>query len=263
MIQRGAGQGFYAPVHATVWLDRLIEYKKRKAASHGRAAAALGGAAGFGPAGPTIPGAKNWAPLGPSVVMNGQAGRIPAGRRTRVWHCDRAGRQHRVRRIGQRRRIRSDDAGVTWRSCMDAFDVDPEQFASTSLACGAIAIDQKDPKRVYVGTGEGDTWAIFRSRIVNALPAYRGIGPIRSDDGGGSGLSSQSRPVRRRWPGKHSSAAGHPTNRENVIAATSQRSLSASEAVVGHRIRMGSAPHQGAFERRGRVQWCDDEILCR
>ena len=58
LIQRGAGQEFYAPVHATVWLDRLIEYKKRKAASHGRAAAALGGAAGFGPAGPTIPGAK-------------------------------------------------------------------------------------------------------------------------------------------------------------------------------------------------------------
>ena len=29
-----------------------------------------------------------------------------------------------------------------------------------------------------------DTDALFASRIVNALPAYRGIGPIRSDDGG-------------------------------------------------------------------------------
>jgi len=59
------------------------------------------------------------------------------------------------------------------------------QLASASVICGAIAIDPNDPNRVYVGTGEGDTSQLFRARIVNALPAYRGVGPLRSDDGGG------------------------------------------------------------------------------
>jgi hypothetical protein len=222
MIQRGAGQEFYAPVHDTIWLDRLIEYKKRKAASHARAAAALGGAAGFGPGGPTIPGAKNWAPLGPSVVMNGQAvGFPPVGGRVSGIAIAPGGNIVYVASANGGV-FRSDDAGVTWRSCMDGFDVDPEQFASTSLACGAIAIDQNDPKRVYVGTGEGDTWAIFRSRIVNALPAYRGIGPIRSDDGGGKWAVE---PVAAGSPALAGQAffslAVHPTNRENVVAATS------------------------------------------
>jgi hypothetical protein len=80
--------------------------------------------------------------------------------------------------------LRSDDGGVSWTSLMDGFDLAPTEFASTSLACGAIAIDLNDPKRVYMGTGEGDTYAIFKNRILNALPAYRGVGPIRSDDGG-------------------------------------------------------------------------------
>src|SRR6185503_3233738 len=78
----------------------------------------------------------------------------------------------------------SDDGATSWRSLMDGFDVDPTNFASASLACGAIAIDPADPNRVYVGTGEGDTDALFGFRLTNALPAYRGIGPIRSDDGG-------------------------------------------------------------------------------
>jgi hypothetical protein len=218
MIQRGAGQEFYAPVHDTVWLDRLIEYKKRKAAAHARA----GGAAGFGPAGPTIAGAKNWAPLGPSVVMNGQAvGFPPVGGRVSGIAIANGGNVVYVASANGGV-FRSDDMGVTWRSCMDAFDVDPEQFASTSLACGAIAIDQKDPNRVYVGTGEGDTWAIFRSRIINALPAYRGIGPIRSDDGG---VKWAVEPVAAGAPVLAGQAffalAVNPTDRENVVAATS------------------------------------------
>ena len=79
---------------------------------------------------------------------------------------------------------RSDDARLSWRSTMDGFDVNSTSFASAGLACGAIAIDPAAPDRVYVGTGEGDTDALFASRITNALPSYRGIGPIRSDDGG-------------------------------------------------------------------------------
>src|SRR5688572_11001715 len=61
-------------VSQDVWLDRLAEYKRRKAG------AAL--AAGPKIAGPLVPGAKNWAPLGPSVVLDGQAQGFPpvAGR---------------------------------------------------------------------------------------------------------------------------------------------------------------------------------------
>src|ERR1041385_6193349 len=218
-IERGAGQEFYAPVHETVWLDRLAEYKKRKAAAHARLGA---GARAAGLAGPTIPGAKNWTPLGPSVVMNGQAvGLPPVGGRVSGIAVAVGGSIVYVASANGGV-FRSDDMGVTWRSCMDSFDVDPEQFASTSLACGAIAIDQKDPKRVYVGTGEGDTWAIFRSRIINALPAYRGIGPIRSDDGGGKWAVE---PAAAGSPGLAGQAffalAVHPTDRENVVAATS------------------------------------------
>ena len=66
---------------------------------------------------------------------------------------------------------------------MDGFDDDPTNFASTSLACGAVAIDPADADRVYVGTGEGDTDACSPSDR-DALPAYRGIGPD---------------PQRRRW----------------------------------------------------------------
>lgn len=218
-IDRGAGQEFFAPVHETVWLDRLAEYKKRKAAAHARLAAAPG-AAGF--AGPTIAGAKNWTPLGPSVVMNGQAvGLPPVGGRVSGIAVAVGGNIVYVASANGGV-FRSDDMGVTWRSCMDSFDVDPEQFASTSLACGAIAIDQKDPKRVYVGTGEGDTWAIFRSRIINALPAYRGIGPIRSDDGGGKWAVEPTAAGSPSLAGQAFFAlAVHPTDRENVVAATS------------------------------------------
>jgi hypothetical protein len=224
MIQRGAGQDFYAPLqeHQTIWLDRLHEYKKRKADAHARRIAAPGAAGLTALAGPFIPGAKNWTPLGPSVVMNGQAvGLPPVGGRVAGIAVALGGNIVYVASANGGV-FRSDDMGVTWRSCMDSFDLDPEQFASTSLACGAIAIDQKDPKRVYVGTGEGDTWAIFRSRIINALPAYRGIGPIRSDDGGGTWAVE---PVAAGAPALAGQAffslAVHPTDRENVVAATS------------------------------------------
>jgi photosystem II stability/assembly factor-like uncharacterized protein len=222
MIERGAGQEFFAQLHETLWLDRLAEYKRRKADAHARGTAAPG-ALGLTPfAGPTIPGAKNWTPLGPSVVMNGQAvGLPPVGGRVSGIAVAPGGNIVYVASANGGV-FRSDDAGVTWRSCMDSFDVDPEQFASTSLACGAIAIDQKDPKRVYVGTGEGDTWAIFRSRIINALPAYRGIGPIRSDDGGVKWAVESVATGSPALAGQaFFSLAVHPTDRENVVAATS------------------------------------------
>ena len=66
----------------------------------------------------------------------------------------------------------------------DSFDIDPTAFGATSLCCGAIAIDPAMPDRVYIGTGEGDVNDIFANRFLSYLPAYRGVGPVRSDDGG-------------------------------------------------------------------------------
>ncbi|MEW8410630.1 MAG: hypothetical protein AB2696_17465 [Candidatus Thiodiazotropha sp.] len=104
---------------------------------------------------------------------------------------------------------------------MDGFDVDPTDFASASLACGAIAIDTDDPKRIYVGTGEGDTHTMFQHRIVNALPAYRGIGPIRSDDGGQTWHTEPTEPGSPDLAGDAFFALAVDTrDRENVVGAT-------------------------------------------
>jgi hypothetical protein len=198
-----------------VWIDRLSEYQRRKSASAMERGPAIAGA--------VVPGAKNWSPLGPSVVLEGQAHGFPpvAGRISGIAVAP--GGQIVYAASANGGVFRSLDAGVSWRACMDAFDMDPTHFASTSLACGAIAIDPDDLLRVYVGTGEGDTHSIFRSRITNALPAYRGIGPIRSDDGGetwfSEGVAAGSPPL----AGKAFFAlAVDPGDRENVIGATTE-----------------------------------------
>jgi hypothetical protein len=119
--------------------------------------------------------------------------------------------------------FRTDDGGFSWRPLMDDFDLNPTNFASTSLACGAIAIDLKDPQRVYVGTGEGDTYAIFSMRLTNALPAYRGIGPIRSDDGGKTWVTEATDPGNPPLAGEaFFGLAVDPNDREHVVAATSK-----------------------------------------
>jgi hypothetical protein len=104
---------------------------------------------------------------------------------------------------------------------MDNFDLDPTAVDATSLACGAIAIDSNDPDRIYLGTGEGDTNEIFASRLTNALPAYRGVGPVRSDDGGGSWHTE---PTAAGSPTLLGAAffalAVDPADRENVVGAT-------------------------------------------
>jgi hypothetical protein len=214
----GAGESTLATVDKALWLDRLREYRMRKAAA---AAQPLPG--GLLPTAPAIPGGRNWLPLGPRVVLQGQtvgsapvAGRIsgiavaPGGQT--VYVAAAAGGV-----------FRSDDGGASWRSLMDGFDLDPTNFASASLACGAIAIDKADPDRVYVGTGEGDTHALFGSRVVNSLPAYRGIGPIRSDDGGVTWLTEPTSGGSPMLAGEAFFAlAVDPADRENVVAATTQ-----------------------------------------
>src|SRR5665213_1500287 len=174
MLVSGAGEEMLAQLPPSHWRDTLAEYKRRKAAVRALPAAMAVAA----------PAARNWSPLGPSVLQNGQADTLPpVGGRTSGLAVARNGLM--VYAASANGGVfKSTDAGMSWHSLMDAFDVEPTDFASTCLSCGAIAIDLSDPNRVYVGTGEGDTNAFFSQRIVNALPSYRGIGPIRSDDGG-------------------------------------------------------------------------------
>jgi photosystem II stability/assembly factor-like uncharacterized protein len=217
-LQPGEGETVLAAPSEDLWLQRLREYKERKAASF--IVRATRGLAAARP-GAFVPGAKNWTPLGPSVVLNGQAQGFPSvgGRISGIAVAP--GGQLVYAASANGGVFRSDDAGQSWRSLMDAFDVDPTNFASTSLACGAIAIDANDPNRIYVGTGEGDTHAMFSNRIVNALPAYRGIGPIRSDDGGTTWEVEATAAGSPMLAGKAFFAlAVDPANRENVVAAT-------------------------------------------
>jgi photosystem II stability/assembly factor-like uncharacterized protein len=219
-IQPDRGEATLAAVDQTLWIDRLAEYRQRKAAVFQAQDLRRGAALRPGAA---IPGQKNWAPLGPSVVMNGQAyGDPPVGGRVGGIAVARGGQ--RVYAASANGGVfRSDDGGVSWRSLMDAFDLDPTDFASTSLACGAIAMDLGNPDRVFVGTGEGDTYAIFRQRITNALPAYRGIGPIRSDDGGATWITEAAAAGSPTLAGKAFFAlALDPNHAESVIAATTE-----------------------------------------
>jgi hypothetical protein len=207
-LQPGEGESVLTQAAPTVWLERLAEYKQRKAAV-------------VGPAAPFVPGARNWLPLGPTIVLDGQTvGSQPVGGRVSGLAIAPGG-QIVYAASASGGVFRSDNGGTSWHSLMDGFDVDPTNFASTSLACGAIAIDPADPSRVYVGTGEGDTHQIFQFRIVNALPAYRGIGPIRSDDGGDTWVTELAANGSPGLAGKaFFSLAVDPGNRENVLGAT-------------------------------------------
>ncbi len=210
----GHGEDVLTSAPSTLWLDRLAEYKRRKSSG---AASKLG----IVPGAPSVPGGRNWRPLGPMVVQNGQAqGDPPVGGRV-VGVAIAPGGKLVYAASACGGVFRSDDAGISWTPLMDRFDVDPTNFAATSLACGAIAIDPANPTRVYVGTGEGDTYALFASRIVNALPAYRGIGPIRSDDGGSTWVCESTTPPNQLAGQAFFALAVDPTNAENVVGATS------------------------------------------
>jgi hypothetical protein len=205
--QEGQGESILADLPKSYWEDLLREYKKRKGASRSPAIPM-----------PVVPGANNWTPIGPSVMSRGQtlsraaiSGRVagfaiaPGGARMYVATANGGV-------------WRSDDNARSWQSTMDGFDVNPTAFAAASLCCGAIAIDPMDPNRVYVGTGEGDTDAIFGFRLVGALPAYRGIGPIRTDDGGASWVPESSTPSLAGF--SFFQIAVDPADREHCVAVT-------------------------------------------
>lgn len=157
-----------------------------------------------------LPGnANNWVPLGPSVLRQGQAVGWPAVS-GRVAGLAVAPGGLRVYVASANGGVwRSDDGGLNWRSTMDAWDLNPSTLRSDSLACGAIAIDQNDPDRVYVGTGEG------------GADSYYGVGPIRSDDGGKNWITEKTSTADSSLAGSGFYAlAVDPADRERVVGAT-------------------------------------------
>ena len=213
-LQPGRADDVLAEPSHDFWRTRFQEYYVRKA----KAAGAVAGAPGLAPAMPAVPGANNWIPLGPAVASRGQANGRPAigGRTSRIAIAPGGSRMYAATANGGV--FRSDNGGDSWYSTMDGFDTNPASFASASLCCGAIAISASDPDRVYVGTGEGDTDSLFTLRLTNALPSYRGIGPIRSDDGGGNWVVEASAPDLAGFD--FFALAVDPANQENVVAAT-------------------------------------------
>lgn len=123
---------------------------------------------------PAGPPANNWIPLGPSVLREGQGGVQPACSGRTPGIAVAAGGLRVYVAAANGGVWRSDDAGVNWRSLMDAFDLNPTAAASDSLSCGAIAIDPTNPNQIFVGSGEGTGAAFF------------GVGPVVSADGGTS-----------------------------------------------------------------------------
>lgn len=161
---------------------------------------------------PAPPPANNWVPIGPSVLRQGQGGVRPAtsGRVPAIAVAPGGLRVY----VGAANGgvWRSDDAGQTWRSLMEAFDLNPTTVASNSLSVGAIAIDPANPARVYVGSGEGSG------------AAYFGVGPIVSNNGTAAAPSWTTEPVA---PGSDPLAgsafyalAVDPANADRVVAAT-------------------------------------------
>ncbi len=207
-------EGRLAELPRGYWADVLAAYHERRLAS----VPDLAAAAAVMPGMPAVAGQNNWTPLGPGVAARGQTtNRAPiAGRVSGIAIAPGGARLYVATANGGV--WRSDDAGASWRSAMDGFDANPTNFATTSLACGAIAIDPANPDRVYVGTGEGDTDALFAVRVINALPAYRGIGPVRSDDGGVTWANEPSNPSLAGF--SFFQIAVDPANPDHCVAAT-------------------------------------------
>ena len=174
---------------------------------HGGARRARAGAQAREPI--TAPPANNWIPIGPSVLRKGQGGTLPStsGRCNGIAVASGGTRVYVAAANGGV--WRSDDEGTTWRSLMDAWDLNPTIASSDSLACGSIAIDPSDPDRIFVGTGDGNEAIFF------------GVGPVVSTDGGTNWATE---PVASGSPtlgGQSMNAvAVDPNNTNRVIAGT-------------------------------------------
>jgi len=247
VLQPGRAAEVLADVRPGYWYDAIVQYRQRQAHARRSAGAPKKPVTPFHGPQPTaagVPGTNNWISIGPSVVSKGQAGGRPAvsGRASGIAIAPGTSRVYVATADGGV--WRSDDAGSTWTSTMDNFDQDPTAVAATSLACGAIAIDPSAPDRVYVGTGEGDTNSTFNSRLITSLPTYRGVGPLRSDDGGATWANESASPTSPTLTGSaFYQLAVDPGDRENVVAATN--------AGLYHRESNGSGGYWWAQRRTG------------
>lgn len=164
---------------------------------------------------PVPPPGGNWIPLGPSVLRQGQGAGQPAvsGRTPAIAVAPGGTRIYAGAANGGV--WRSDDAGETWRSLMDAFDRNPTDplpgsLGTDSLAVGAIAIDPSNPDRIFVGTGEG------------AGGAYFGVGPVVSLDGGNT-WNTETLPDGMPWSGtSFYSLAMDPGDPDRLVSGSRQ-----------------------------------------
>jgi photosystem II stability/assembly factor-like uncharacterized protein len=228
----------FAPQRSTFWQDAILEFHKRRQGSRTR------GKRPNGPGEPGVLGQSNWVPIGPSIIRKGQAGGRPgmSGRIARIAIAPGGSTVYVATALGGV--WRSDDGGATWNTNEDSFDIDPTAFGATSLCCGAIAIDPASPNRVYAGTGEGDVSDIFSQRFLSYLPCYRGVGPVRSDDGGSTWHTEAIAAGSPSLAGQSFyELAVDPGDRDNVVGATS--------AGLYHREPDGIGGYQWAQVRTG------------
>jgi hypothetical protein len=165
------------------------------------------GSGGEPPMPPAPPPANNWIPIGPSVVRKGQGGTLPAVSGRVLGFAVASGGNTVYLASSNGGVWRTDDAGASWRSLMDAWDLNPTNLASDSLSCGAIAIDPTNPQRVFVGTGDGDE------------AMFLGVGPVVSPDGGQNWTTEPVAPGSPALAGSAFNAlAVDPGNTDRVVA---------------------------------------------
>ncbi|MBI3350752.1 MAG: hypothetical protein HY020_26585 [Burkholderiales bacterium] len=177
-----------------------------------------------------------WTAIGPAGTRRGQTGTRDnpvSGRVTGIAVAPNGNRVYVATANGGV--WRSDDRGRRWRP-LDQFDADPLPGAmpaalvglrSTGIdtqACGAIAIDDAHPDRVYLGTGEGNS-------ILS--DSFRGIGPLCSDDGGEHWIPEATTPAGILMGQVFYGMAVDPANREQVVAGTSDGLFVRSTAAAG------------------------------
>lgn len=156
----------------------------------------------------------SWQALGPSVVKHSQGPTQPdiSGRVTALAVLNTAAAVYAASANGGV--WRSEDAGVTWQSLMQNFDLNKELYDADSLACGAIGVvggASRDTDRIFVGSGEAPMGA----------GTYFGVGPIISTDGGRTWQTESADASSDSLEGTGFYAlAVDPSNSDRVVAAT-------------------------------------------